>query len=226
MTAQEPHILLIEDDPDLGRALELALASQQMRVTRAECLASAEACLSSCRHDLVLLDLMLPDGSGLAVLETLRHPGSPPVLIVSALDSLAQRIEGLDFGAAGYLVKPFAFEELLARIRALLRRSRADSPPDLPAAGEVRFDADQRRLIDGERLITLTVTEWAALDLLRRAAGSPVSKSSLQEALYDGSPAGNNATEVMIHRLRGKLKGIRLRIRTVRGAGYVLDAGI
>lgn len=225
MSPRLPRILLVEDDPTLGRALQLVLSAQPMDVILVTTLEEAGHALDDGEFDVILLDLMLPDGSGLAVLEWLhaRPQLDTRVLIVSALDSLGQRIEGLDLGAHGYLVKPFAIEELLARLRALLRRQSV-AAAHLPRIGAVSVDAEQRRLLGNGVAVTLTSAEWAGFECLRESHGAIVSKSRLLQVLSEassGSPS-ENAAEVLIHRLRGKIAPLGLAIRTERGQGYVL----
>jgi two-component system OmpR family response regulator/two-component system response regulator TctD len=221
----EARILVVEDDPAMRRALCLALRASGMRVATATNFRRAALRMDAGGFDLVLLDLMLPDASGLRVLDILRErqAGDVAVLIISALDGLDQRIQGLDLGAHGYLVKPFAFEELLARVRALLRRR--PHPVALPQLGKARFDFAMRRLLTGQRSIQFSVLEWSALDYLRANQGRLVTKADVLRAMrrLQGDGVSDNAVEVLIHRLRQKVGDTGLRIDTVRGLGYVLE---
>ncbi len=182
---------------------------------------AAGAALSGEPYDLVLLDLGLPGRGGLEVLSELRRQRkSTPVLILTARDSVVDRVSGLDAGADDYLVKPFDLDELAARIRALLRRSSGRAEPILEVAG-LRLDpAAHEVTLDGE-LVALSAREFTLLQVLLEHPGRPISRARLEERLYGwGEEVESNAVEVHIHALRRKL-GPRW-IKTLRGVGYVV----
>jgi DNA-binding response OmpR family regulator len=216
------YLLVVEDDVNLGRALVKVLRDRY-RVTWVRSLEAAKAHFEAAEYDLVLLDLGLPDGDGVGWLRTLRAAGNRmPVLVVTARDALDDRVKGLDTGADDYLVKPFEPDELLARIRVLLRRSAGSAQPRL-SMGALEFDAEFHRfLLDGE-VLALPPKEHQILALLMQAGGRPVSRARLIQELYGLSRAAeSNTLEVHVHGLR-KVLG-RERIETVRGVGYRLVA--
>lgn len=216
-------ILLVEDDPLLAETLVDALRLEGHAVSH---LADGEAArerLSRPEHGLalILLDLNLPGCSGLEVLQALRrHDSATPVLILTARGAVEDRVRGLDLGADDYLAKPFALDELEARVRALLRRRSRD--PELQV-GPLLFDTlAQRFTLDGEPL-ALPPREQRLLGCLMRHAGEPVDKARLADEAFQGDAMGENAIEVYIHRLRRRL-GSGVALRTVRGLGYLLEA--
>lgn len=214
------YVLLIEDDLNLGRALVKVLKSHY-RVHWVRSLAAAKAHFDAAEYDIVLLDLGLPDGDGVAWLETLRGRGSDvPVLIVSARDALDERVRGLDTGADDYLVKPFEADELLARIRAMLRRRSGSASPRI-TSGNLSLDPAARRFYLDDEPLTLPPKEHQLLAVLLQAAGRPVARERLTQQLYGlGESVDSNTLEVHIHGLR-KLIG-KQRIETIRGFGYRL----
>lgn len=179
-------------------------------------------------YDVIILDLMLPGVDGLSILRQLREAGrEDQVLILTAKDTVSDRVKGLDLGADDYLVKPFAFEELLARVRALVRRRYGKHSPVIEV-GDLRIDTSQRRVWRGEQEIELRAMEYKLLDYLARRAGETVSRTEIWEHLYDfGSKAVSNVVDVYVGCLRRKLDrpGERSLIQTRRGLGYVLGAG-
>ncbi len=216
------YLLLVEDDVNLGRAL-VKLLKDSYRVNWVRSLEAAKAHFAAAEYDLVLLDLGLPDGDGVEWLRSLRGSGSAmPVLIVTARDALDDRVKGLDTGADDYLVKPFEPEELLARIRVLLRR-RAGSAESRLSMGALSFDPEFHRFqLDG-RPLALPPKEHQILAVLMQAGGRPVSRARLSQQLYGLTQgAESNTLEVHIHGLRKALG--RERIETVRGIGYRLVA--
>lgn len=178
-------------------------------------------------YDVIILDLMLPGVDGLSILRQLREAGrEDQVLILTAKDTVSDRVKGLDLGADDYLVKPFAFEELLARVRALVRRRYGKHSPVIEV-GDLRIDTSQRRVWRGEQEIELRAMEYKLLDYLARRAGETVSRTEIWEHLYDfGSKAVSNVVDVYVGCLRRKLDrpGERSLIQTRRGLGYVLGA--
>jgi DNA-binding response OmpR family regulator len=222
MEGSAMFLLLVEDDLNLGNALSKFL-KQHYRVHWVRNLESAKSHFASADYDVMLLDLGLPDGDGVEWLKSLRADGcNTPVLIVTARDGLDDRVKGLDTGADDYLVKPFEIEELLARIRVLLRRKSGRAQPRL-ASGNLSYAADSRQFfLDGEA-ITLPPKEYQVLVVLMQAGEKPVSRERLLQQLYGlGDGVDSNTLEVHVHGLR-KLLG-RNRIQTVRGFGYRLVA--
>lgn len=216
------YLLLVEDDVNLGRALVKVL-KERYRVNWVRTLEAAQSHFRSADYDALLLDLGLPDGDGVAWLRSLRDAGcDTPVLIVSARDALDDRVKGLDTGADDYLVKPFEPEELLARIRVLLRRQAGSAGPRLEMGGLVFEPEFHRFSLEGEPL-RLPPKEHQILELLIQAGGRPVSRERLTRRLYGfDQDVDSNTLEVHVHGLR-KLLG-RDRIETVRGLGYRLVA--
>lgn len=179
-------------------------------------------------YDAIVLDVMLPGLDGLSILRQLRAAGrDDPVLILTARDTVPERVEGLDLGADDYLVKPFAFEELLARLRALIRRRYGDHSSAVEV-GDLRIDTARRQVWRGGREIELRAMEYKLLEYLARRAGETVTRAEIWDHLYDfGSQTMSNVVDVHISCLRRKIDrpGEKSRIQTRRGLGYVLGAG-
>ena len=221
------RILLIEDDPSLGSSLQSWLQLDGYAVDWLQRGDQAAAALATHDYQCVLLDRGLPGLDGDAVLQALRARGSPdsgagqlPVILITARDTLADRVQGLDLGADDYLVKPFDLEELSARVRAALRRSAPQQTPEL-RHGEIALDPAAKRVTLAGEPVTLTAREFAVLQALLRRPGHILSRAQLEEALYGwGEEVESNAIEVHIYNLRRKLgSGI---ITTVRNQGYGL----
>lgn len=217
------RILLVEDNLELGKWLSQFLLTRNYAVDCVGDLEAARASLAAFQYDLAILDLGLPDGSGLDLLRNQRKGGLKcPVLILTAEDALQARVRGLDAGADDYLAKPFAIEELEARIRALIRRSKA-SPEPIVRYGLLEFDQITRTFRVAGNLLGLTPKEAAVLEKFVLNIGNVVSKSSLSDSLYGfGEDASTTAIEVYVHRVRKKLVPSNLTIVTLRGLGYVL----
>jgi len=198
------------------------LREATFEVDVAQSLGEATTSVERAAPDLVLLDLMLPDGNGLDLLAKLRQTRDIPVLLLTARDTLEDRVVGLDAGADDYLVKPFQLEELLARIRALLRRSRGDG--SLVDVDDLRIDLARRRVTRAGRLLYLSTTEYSVLELLARNVGQAVSKAAILGHVWDDSHRGANLVEVYVNYLRNKLErgGAPRLVHTVRGKGYAL----
>lgn len=213
------RVLIIEDDPGIADGLTLTLKQAGYAVDGARTLTEARSAISVEHFDLILLDLGLPDGDGLDWLRLLRRQDCPtPVLIMTARDGLPARVQGLDEGADDYLVKPFAPEELLARMRVALRRSEGRAQPTL-RHGELVIDPAARTVERGGMAVSLRAKELDLLMVLVRSTGQVVTRQRLEEALYSFDEAlESNALDVHIHHLRRKL-GDTL-VKTVRGIGY------
>lgn len=218
------RILLVEDDRVLADALSRALVQSAHAVDVVSTGEEADHALAPGTYDLAILDIGLPGLSGLDVLKRLRgRKSTMPVLMLTAFDTLADRVRGLDLGADDYLAKPFDLPELEARVRALLRRS-TQSTPDLEH-GQLRFDTVGRRVFHDKRPLELSPRELALLELLLMRAGRVVSKEHMVNHLYGwGEEVGDNAIEVNVYRLRKKLEPLGCEIRTVRGMGYLIDS--
>ena len=217
-------LLLAEDDAILADALTAQLRRAGFEVEHAPNGAVAEYLLLKQPYELVILDLGLPMVDGLTVLRRARAARvAAPVLVLTALDSLDDRVAGLNAGADDYLVKPFDFPELEARLRALLRRTRA--PGSGLDMGQLSFDADARRAFVRGQPLELSPREWALLELLLSQRERVVTKEQIGQAwTADGADNGSTGSiEVYIHRLRKKLEGSGLSIRTARGLGYLLE---
>jgi DNA-binding response OmpR family regulator len=216
------RILVAEDDDGLRSVLERGLKESGYVV---DAVADGEQALSYLRvydYSAIVLDWRMPASSGLEVLATLRGRGrSTPVLMLTARDATADRITGLDAGADDYLVKPFEFAELLARIRALLRRPGDTHPPRL-VCGDLILDPATREAAVGPTSLSLTTTEFAILELLLRRAPAVTERRTIALQVWDEEAAavGSNTIDVHMARLRSKLAGSRARIETVRRIGY------
>lgn len=215
------RILLIEDDKVIGAAVTEQLESDGHSVDWAMRLDAAADAFASAAFDLLLLDLMLPDGRGISFLKTLRKAGSKvPVMILTALDQISDRIEGLNAGADDYLVKPFDLAELSARIGAVARRYSGNPNPVLMLQG-LTIDMAARSVKRGDKAISLTAREWVLFEAFVQKPTQLLSKSQLEERLYSfDRDVESNTIEVHISRLRKKLgAGV---IATERGLGYRL----
>lgn len=218
-------ILLVEDDPTLGEAVMLAMRRAGFAVDWSRDGAQAEAALKAYAYDAMLLDLGLPRREGLDVLRNARKRGATlPVMIVTARDAVEDRVRGLDAGADDYLLKPFALDELLARLRALLRRAHGVADTQIHM-GRFGFDSVKRQAsVDGTPLV-LSAREVEVLEILLGHAGRVTAKEAIADRLTGWDEGvGDNAVEVYIHRLRRKLEGSGVAIRTLRGLGYLLEA--
>ena len=215
------RILLVEDDGMIGEAVRDHVAAAGHAIDWMRTIGDAHAAETSVDYSLILLDLQLPDGTGIDFLKALRGRGRiVPVIILTARDQISDRIEGLNAGADDYLVKPFNLGELEARIMAVARRSSANPHPIIRIA-DIEIDRPQHRLAVAGEPIVLTSREWAVLDLLIARPGAIVPKDRIEEALYAfGSEIESNTVEVYVSRLRKKIG--KDRIRTARGIGYTL----
>jgi two-component system OmpR family response regulator len=214
------RLLIAEDDQVLADGLLRALRASGYAVDRVATGTEADTALATHEFDLLILDLGLPRLHGLEVLRKLRGRGSSmPVLILTAADSVEQRVQGLDLGADDYMAKPFSLQELEARVRALTRRG-LGTAGSVIKHGPLTFDATGRVAYINEQMIELSAREISLLEVLLQRAGRLVSKEQLVEQLCEwGEEVSNNAIEVYIHRLRKKIEKGPIRIATVRGLG-------
>ena len=220
------RLLVVEDDAKLARALERGLQREGYAVDLADTGDDALSQATTNDYDAVVLDVMLPGIDGFAVCKEMRSSERwAPVLMLTARDQIGDRIRGLDAGADDYLVKPFDFGELLARLRALIRRGPTERPPVLEV-GDLRIDPAARIVTRNGREIELTVREFALLHFLAQRAGSVVSREELLEHVWDNAEEGStNVVDVYVGYLRNKVeKPFKGKIiRTVRGIGFMLE---
>ncbi|MEX5747733.1 response regulator transcription factor [Massilia sp. X63] len=217
-------LLLVEDDALLADGLVRTLEAHEMQVELLRDGLGADARLQGSLPTLVVLDIGLPGIDGFEVLRRLRARGATiPVLLLTARDAVEDRVRGLESGADDYLVKPFATAELVARIRALARRV-APAPRQV-GLGRLSLDSATRRARVGERPLELSAREWGVLEYLLQHVGRVVSKQQIIDAIAPwGDDLTLNAVEVYVSRLRLKLEGAGVAIRTIRGFGYLLEA--
>jgi DNA-binding response OmpR family regulator len=218
------RLLIIEDNQRLCQAVAESLRGQGFAVDTAASATDGLRIWRAADYDAAVLDLMLPDGNGLDALKEMRDRGNTtPVLILTALGSIEDRVRGLDGGADDYLVKPFAMQELIARLRAMLRRPGAALGRTL-TLGNVKLDTSARIATVAEAPLELTRSELIVLEALLRHQGRVLSKERLAECLYDFEHERSvNSVETHVHRLRKKLAaaGAEVSLRTLRGLGYL-----
>jgi two-component system response regulator TctD len=219
------RLLVIEDNEELAQILAKGLRAAGFDVDLLAQAGEAHVALATTRYAVVVLDLGLPEGDGLAVLRELRQRKDPvPVLVLTARGGVHDRVTGLRSGADDYVVKPFAFDELVARIEALLRRPGQLLGRSLQLAN-VMLDTESRETYVDAKGQTLSPRETAVLELLMRRKGNVVPKKLLEDQIFGLSgELGSNAVEVYVHRLRKQLadRGAQVKIETVRGVGYVM----
>ena len=220
------RILIIEDEKRIQDFLSRGLESAGYAVDTAGDGSSGVDMVHAAEYDLIILDLNLPDTDGLQVLEKIRNRKvSPPVLILSARDAVDDRVKGLELGADDYLVKPFAFVELLARVRVLLRRGQPT--PERLQVGDLSLDCIRRRVSRSGENIELAPKEFSILEYLMRNRGRPLSRTMIVEHVWDMDYDGlTNIVDVYIRHLRSKIddKWPTKMIQTVRGIGYMIEA--
>jgi DNA-binding response OmpR family regulator len=219
------RLLIVEDNAELAQLLAKGLRAAGYDNDVLHTAGDASAALTTTRYAAVILDLGLPDGDGLSVLREIRHRNDPiPVLVLTARGGVDDRVGGLRSGADDYLVKPFAFEELVARLEALLRRPGQLLGSSLNVANLV-LDTESRQAFIDDKPQALSARETAVLELLMRRKGRVVSKRLVEDHLFglDGEVA-SNAVEVYVHRLRKQLadRGAKIQIHTMRGVGYLI----
>jgi len=220
------RILLIEDEPAMAGLLAARVGHAGYVVDRVGSIAEAEAAIAVARYALVLLDRRLPDGDGLALLGRMRRQQhGVPVIVLTALDAVPERVQGLDAGAGDYVSKPFDADELLARMRAALRRS-GDAPSPVIACGALRFDPATREVAVNDQPMILKRRELALLESLIRRVGRVVQRATLLDEVYGfDDDIQSNTLDAHVSRLRARLgaRGAGVAIHPVRGVGYMLD---
>jgi DNA-binding response OmpR family regulator len=221
------RVLLVEDQAELSELVTANLRRNGFAVDQAKLLEEAQAALAAMPYDLVLLDLRLPDGDGFNLIRELRRRKDyTPIIVLTARDRLNDRVEGLNLGADDYLVKPFAHDELLARMQAVLRRPREAREPKV-ALANITVGMETAEVSVADRLLMVPRRELAILRLLIRRAGRVVSRESLENAVYDDSrEIESNALDAAISRLRKRLAdaGAAVEVVGLRSAGYLIRA--
>ncbi|HEY3062972.1 MAG TPA: response regulator transcription factor [Chloroflexota bacterium] len=218
------RVLVVDDDARIAASVRRALVYEGYTV---DVVHDGEAALASARNnvpDLVVLDVMLPGVDGLEVCRRLRQADDVPILLLTARDATADRVRGLDTGADDYLVKPFAYEELLARVRALLRRRSTAETQTTLRWEDMTMDLGAHEVTRGSRAVDLTALEFKLLEQLLRHPRLVLSRQQLLEAVWDAPGVESNVVDVYVGYLRQKLGEPRI-IQTVRGVGYVLKPG-
>jgi DNA-binding response OmpR family regulator len=220
-----PHILIIEDEAEIANYLRRGLVLEGFQVTVAPHGYAGLQAVRETTFDLVILDLMLPGIDGLEVAGRLRAASDIPIIILTARDAVADRVLGLERGADDYLVKPFAFEELLARIRVQLRRRQTSQTSEILRFGRLSLDTSARELRIGERRVELTAKEYDLLELFMRHPNQVLTREVIYDRVWGYDFGGeSNIIEVYVRYLRQKLEAnneARV-IQTVRGAGYIM----
>ncbi|NMM42463.1 response regulator transcription factor [Pseudoalteromonas arctica] len=221
------RVLIVEDNQELADFIRLALRDEGYATDNAANGTQAVNLMSVFQYDAVILDLGLPDFDGLQLIRQVRKVGNTvPVLIVTARGGINDRIKGLDLGADDYLNKPFAIGELIARLRAILRRPNSITGMSINMKrGKLLLDPKSKRVVAGENNITMGKTEFALLEYMLRHATLTVSKEALFNAIYSlGFEVTDNAIQVAVHRVRKKLEQVNaeVTIKTIRGIGYIL----
>jgi DNA-binding response OmpR family regulator len=223
------HVLVVEDDPTISRFVVRGLREENYRVDLAEDGLTAERLASDGSYDAIVLDLLLPGLDGVSLCRRLRRDGvDTPVLMLTARDAVPDRVQGLDAGADDYLVKPFAFDELLARLRALTRRGRTRQLDTTLSYGPITLDTTTHLASAGAQPLDLSATEYRLLEHLLRHAEAIVSRDQLAEHVWGGEyDPLSNVADVYIGYLRRKLRAAGIEeplIHTIRGMGYMLKS--
>ncbi len=227
MTA-EPLVLAVDDEVGIQRLIKLELSSQGFRVVTAGDGEEALRIAEQQRPDIAVLDILMPEMSGLEVMRRLRERTGIPIILLTAKDSDADKVRGLELGADDYLVKPFSPEELSARVRAVLRRSLGPSRADIVRTGDVEIDLNRRLVKKGGEIVTLTRTEWMLLQHLAANAGKVMLNTELLSKVWGPEYRDDlQYLRVWVSRLRSKLESDPANpaiIKTLQGIGYLLDA--
>ncbi len=216
------RVLVVEDDKEVVEVVTRALAKDDHRVVSATSVEEADACVASDTFDAIVLDLGLPDGSGMAWCKRARGRGlATPILVLTAQSAVATRVAGLDSGADDFLAKPFAVAELRARVRALGRRAPVHAMRPF-VSSDVHLDFAGRRAVVAGREVPLTAREWRIVEILTSRAGRVVQRGEILESVWgDRADSSDASLEVLVGRIRKKLGSTF--IRTVRGEGYATD---
>jgi two-component system copper resistance phosphate regulon response regulator CusR len=219
------RILLVEDQSLIGKAVKSGLSEEAFAVDWVTTVADASHLLNEFEYDTLILDIMLSDGSGLDVLKLLRNRQiQTPVLILSARDTIEDKMIGFNLGTDDYLTKPFVFEELLARVKALTKRKYQNYNSVLEA-GPLKLDINSRIAYGNDQILNLTSKEFAVLELFLLRKGHVLTRDKIAEHIYtENDEQGSNVIDVFINKLRRKIElvGIKSPIETVRGEGYVI----
>lgn len=222
------RLLVVEDEPKTGDYLRQGLTEAGYQIVLARNGLDGHHLAMTESFDLILLDVMLPDVNGWRIVESLRHAGrTTPVLFLTARDGIDDRVKGLELGADDYLVKPFAFAELLARVRTLLRRGAGSTVADQLQVADLTIDIPKRRAMRAGRKVALTHKEFCLLELLARHQGEVLPRSLIAAQVWDiNFDSDSNVIDVAIRRLRAKIDDnyTPKLIHTVRGMGYKLEA--
>jgi two-component system copper resistance phosphate regulon response regulator CusR len=218
-------LLIVEDEPAAVRFLRRGLGEEGFVIDVATEVAQAEEAVHVNRYDAIILDVMLPGGDGFALCRGWRAAGlTTPILFLTARDDVADRVRGLRLGGDDYLVKPFAFAELVARIQALLRRGHTAPQPAELRIGDLTIEPARRRVTRAGRTLVLTAREYQMLEYLARRRGEVVTRADLWECVWESDAVpDSNVIDVYVRYLRNKLGREPDLIRTVRGGGYLLD---
>lgn len=220
------RILICEDNAELAQLIQRGLGGRSLDSDVVGCLADAREAIRGTAYAALILDIGLPDGSGLSLLAELRGQGNAvPILLLTARGALDDRVGGLEAGADDYLVKPFALDELVARLKALLRRPGVLLGPQL-TAGDISLDLESRQVMVAGVPASLSMREVDVLEILLRRVGRVVPKKVIEDHLFGLSEAGSNAVEVYVHRIRRQFSDMdaAAAVVTVRGVGYMLTA--
>ena len=220
------RILLVEDEPKTAAYIKKGLVEHAFVVDVATNGIEGQHLATTGQYDLIVLDVMLPGADGWSVIQQIRQRSHVPVFFLSARDEVADRVKGLHLGADDYLVKPFAFSELLARIQSILRRGAAKTDPVIRVA-DLEVDLQRRRVTRGGQRIDLTAKEYTLLDYFARHVGQVVSRTLIAEHVWDMNfDSDTNVVDVAVRRLRAKIDdpfAVKL-IHTIRGVGYLFEA--
>lgn len=219
-------LLIVEDEAPTAAYLRRGMSEEGFDVDVAAGIPAAETAAALASYDIILLDVMLPGGSGFDLCLRWRKGGmTTPILFLTARDDITDRVQGLNLGGDDYLVKPFAFDELLARVRALLRRRGAPTPMKRLRAGDLQLDPERRRVTRGSEVVPFTAREYRLLEYFALNPGKIVTRADIWEHVWDGeAEPDSNVVDVYVRYLRNKLGRAPVIIETVRGAGYVLNA--
>jgi len=219
-------LLVVEDEKPTAAFLQRGLGEEGFAVDVAVDAKSADEAIGVYEYDAIVLDVMLPGGDGIDLCRKWRATGlTTPILFLTARDDVADRVRGLEEGGDDYLVKPFAFAELLARVRALLRRGRTPPSPAELQVGDLVIDTNRRQVTRRGELLDLTMREYQLLEYFARHVGVVVTRTNLWEHVWDShSVPDSNVVDVYVRYLRNKLGRDPDLIRTIRGGGYVLEA--